>query len=111
MNLKSIQLALTLPGQTSPIPTPANFNPAITDVGSFLSGLLNIALYIAAFMAFYWLIWGAFQYIFAQGRKEQLERARERIRWAIIGLIVIFAAYFIARYAFEIFPAQGGGPF
>lgn len=104
------KLTLTIPG-FSPIPTPSSLNPNIVDVGSFLSGLLNIALYIAAFMTFYWLVWGAFQYIFAQGRKEQLERARERIRWAIIGLIVIFAAYLIARYAFEIFPAKGGPPF
>ena len=90
---------------------PPNFSGANANLGAVLSGFLNIALYIAAFMAFYWLVWSAFQYIFAQGRKEQLERARERIRWTIIGLIVIFAAYFIARYAFEIFTPKGGTPF
>ena len=104
------KLALTIPG-FSPVPTPSNLNPSIVDVGSFLSILLNIALYIAAFMAFYWLVWAAFEYILAQGRKEQLNKAKERIRWALIGLVVVFAAYFIARYITEIFPAKGGTPF
>lgn len=88
-----------------------NFKFENAKLADVLSGLINIAFYIAAFMAFYWLIWGAFQYILAQGRKEQLGKARERIRWAMIGLIVIFAAFLIARYITEIFPSQGGTSF
>lgn len=110
----TIRLALTLPGQTSSIPNPSGFNPQLTGVASVISAFLNIALYIGAFLAFYWLIWAAFQYIIASGKKEDLAKARERIRWALIGLVVIFAAYFIAKYASEIFPIQfgkGGLPF
>lgn len=77
-----------------------------------LSGLYTIVLYIAAFMAFYWLIWGAFQYILARGNKEELAKARSRITWALVGLIVIFAAFLIAKYASIIFPpGRGGLPF
>lgn len=76
--------------------------------GSFLSTLFNIALFISVFLAFYWLIWGAFQYITAQGKKEDLAKARARMTWAIIGLIVVFLAYTIARYASEIFPPSKG---
>lgn len=80
-------------------------------LGDVLSGLLNILLFIAVFLTFYWLIWGTFQYILAQGEKEKLARARERIKWAIIGLTVVFLAYFVAKFASEIFPAKGGVPF
>ncbi|MBI2020449.1 hypothetical protein HYS94_03420 [Candidatus Daviesbacteria bacterium] len=95
----------------SPIPRlPGAQN--FTNLADFLSGLLNIAFYIAGFLAFYFLVWGAFQYIMARGNKEELAKARARITWAIVGLFVVFTAYFIAKFASEIFPpGQGGVPF
>lgn len=102
------ELALELPGGNT-VGNPANFNSQLTDVASIISGLLNIAFYIGAFMAFYWLIWASFQYILAKGDKEGLAKARSRITWAIIGLMVILIAYLIATYASEIFPATRGG--
>lgn len=81
------------------------------DLASILSGLLNIAIFIAAFLSFYYLIWGAWSYIFAHGEKENLAKARERIKWALIGLLVTIMAYTIATYAGQIFPSKGGLPF
>lgn len=107
MNLKSIQLALTLPGgQTIDNPV-----PQFKTLADFISPLLNIAFYIAVFLAFYFLVWGAFQYILASGKKEELAKAKARITWALVGLMVVFMAYLIATYAFEIFTPKGGGPF
>ncbi len=106
------KLALTLPGGHT-IANPVD-NPVakITDLGSFVSGLLNIAFFVAAFLAFYFLVWGAFAYMMAQGDKENLAKARARITYAIIGLIVVLLAYFIAQFAGEIFkPTKGGLPF
>lgn len=102
------EVALKLPGGNE-IPLAKELtDKGLTDLAGFISGLLNIAFYIAAFMAFYWLVWAAFQYILASGKKEELAKARSKITWALVGLIVIFAAYFIARFASEIFPPQGG---
>lgn len=108
------KIVLTLPGQSTPIPipTPSGLTSSITDLGSFLSGFLNIIFYIAVFMAFYWLIWSGFQYMMASGNKENLAKSREKIKWTLIGLVVIFAAYFLAKFASEIFPpGKGGLPF
>jgi len=103
-----MKITLNLPGGQ----TIDNPSPNITDLGGFLSGLLNITFYIATFLAFYFLIWGAFQYILAGGKKEELAKARARISWALIGLIIVFAAYLIAKFASEIFPpSKGGLPF
>lgn len=92
-------------GCPSPIPR-ASGATNFTDLATFLSGLLNIAFYIGAFMAFYWLVWGAFQYILAKGDKEGLAKARARITWAIVGLMVILTAYLIATFAAQILPVR-----
>ncbi len=113
MNLKSIQeVALKLPGGNT-IDNPVdNTNVKITDLAGLISPLLNIIFYIATFLAFYYLVWGALQYIMAQGKKEDLAKARAKITWALIGLIVVFLSYTAAKYVSEIFPpGRGGLPF
>ena len=100
-------LALKLPGGEE-IQPPSDLNPNIVDLGSFISGIINIVSFIAMFLTFYFLIWGAWSYIFASGEKEALGKARERIKWALIGLLVVLLSYSIARYAGEILPPVGG---
>lgn len=95
---------------SSPIPR-ASGAPNITSLADVLSGLFNIVFYVAMFLAFYFLVWGAFVYIMASGKKDDLAKARARITWALIGLAVTLLAFFIAKYAAFIFPARGGAPF
>lgn len=90
----------------------ANPTPQFKNLNGVLSGLLNIAFYIAIFLAFIYLVWGAFAYIMAQGKKEDLAKARARLSWAIIGMIVMLLAYFIAKFISEVLPpGRGGVPF
>ena len=106
------KLSLSLPGfSASPISQPDKLKGEFTNLASLISGLLNISLYIAVFLAFYFFVWGAFAYLLSHGEKENLAKARERIKWALIGLLVTFMAYFLAKFASEIFPSQGGVPF
>ena len=77
----------------------ANPTPKFNTLGDILSGLLNIAFYVAVFLAFYFLVWGAFNYIMAQGKKEDLAKARDRITWSLIGLMVVLLSYSIAKFA------------
>lgn len=101
---------ISLPGGED-IPQPFPVGDKFTDLASVLSGLLNIIFYLAVFLAFYWLVWGAWQYIVSGGNKENLAKARSRIKWALVGLLVTLMAYFIAKYAGEIFAPRGGIPF
>ena len=80
-------------------------------LGNLLSGLLNIIFYIAVFLTFYYLVWGALSYIMAQGQKENLSKARSRITWALVGLMVTLLSFSIAKFAAEIFQPTGGVPF
>lgn len=105
------KLALNLPGGNI-IEKPSGLNPDFKDLGSFITPLLNIIFYAAVFLAFFWLAWGAFAYIMAQGKKEDLAKAKARITWALIGLFLILLAFFIAKFVSEIFgPNIGGLPF
>lgn len=107
------KLALKLP-EFGQIDNPPGliFSGDKANLGAVLTSLLNIVFYIAAFLAFYWLVWGAFAYLMASGQKENLAKARAKITWALVGLLVVFMAYFIARFAAEVFtPGTGGTPF
>lgn len=109
-----MKIALTLPGTGNTVPQPSELTAkGFVNLASILSPLLNIVFYLAAFFAFYWLVWGAFQYILAQGKKEELAKAKARITWALIGLIVIFLAFILAKFASEILKdvLKGGLPF
>ncbi len=81
-----------------------------TNLGDFISGLLNIALSIAVFLAFFWLVWGGFQYIAAGGDKQKLASARSRITWAIVGLLLTMVAFLVAQFAAEILPPFKDNP-
>lgn len=71
-------------------------------LGNTVSNVLILIFAIAAFLAFFWLIWGAFQYLFAGGDKEGLAKARARITWAIVGLIFVFLAFILTQFIAQI---------
>lgn len=104
-------LSLKLPGGNEILQPKELTDKGFGDLASLLTPILNIAFYVAAFATFYFLVWGAFQYMLAQGKKEDLAKARGRITWAIIGLMVVFLSYFIAKFWAEIFTPKGGVPF
>ncbi len=79
-------------------------------LGEVLSAASTVVFYIVLFLAFYWLVWGAFQYLFAGGNKENLAKARARITWALVGLVIVILAYLVTQWAAGIFPIKGGVP-
>ena len=75
-----------------------NINSAgfrIDDIGSLLTGLLNMVMFVAALLVFAYLIWGGIQWITSGGDKGKTEEARNKITAAIIGLAVLAASYAI----------------
>lgn len=73
-----------------------------TNLADFFSGLYGIAFSIATFLAFFWIVWGAFEWLTAGANKQQIERARSRIIWAIVGLLIIALAFLVAQFAGQI---------
>ncbi|MBI2405255.1 hypothetical protein HYV22_03705 [Candidatus Gottesmanbacteria bacterium] len=75
------------------IPQPTNV--AITDFGKLISALVGTLLIIAALLAFLYLILGGIQWITSGGDKAGMEAARNKITHAIVGLIIVGAAWAI----------------
>ena len=67
-----------------------------TALGSIIGGIVGM-LFIAGFLlAFLTLLMGALNWITAGGDKTKLEAARNQITNAIVGVIIVGAAYAIA---------------
>jgi len=73
------------------IPQPSNVK--IGDIGKLISALVGLLLILAALMAFFFLILGGIQWITSGGDKAGMESARNKITHAIVGLIIVGAAW------------------
>ena len=67
----------------------------ITDVGQLISALVGTILIIAALLEFLYLILGGISWITSGGDKAAMETARNKITHAIVGLIIVGAAWAI----------------
>jgi hypothetical protein len=77
--------------------TPSNAIPAI----------ISFIFVIAIIIALFYLIWGGFKWLISGGDKTAVGAAREHIIAAIIGLVIIFLAYFILNILLGFFiPGQ-----
>lgn len=65
------------------------------EVPGVISGLLKLALIIAAIVFFFILVIGGVRWIASGGDKAQTEGARNQITAALVGLIIVFAAWAI----------------
>ncbi|MFZ2025549.1 MAG: hypothetical protein WAV51_04690 [Microgenomates group bacterium] len=70
-------------------------NVKITDVGQLISAAVGTILILAALLAFIFLILGGIQWITSGGDKAAMEAARNKITHAIVGLIIVGAAWAI----------------
>lgn len=80
---------------------------AYTTGGSALGGLISSivgALFIAAFLlAFFYLIQGGITWITASGDKTKLEKARDEITNAMVGIVIVGAAYALSTLVAKFF--------
>lgn len=102
------KLALKLPGGYNVDSPPGLETARFSNLSGFVSQLYIVVIYVSLFLAFYYFVWGAFDYIMAQGQKEGIAKAKEKIRWAIIGLIVVLLSFTLAKFLSEVFPPVAG---
>jgi hypothetical protein len=62
-----------------------------------VSAFLKLALMFAAIIFFGFLVWGGVEWILSGGDKGGTEKARNRITAALVGLVIVFAAWAIAQ--------------
>ena len=64
-------------------------------VSNIISGLIKMSLVIAAVVFFFILVVGGIRWIASGGDKAHTEAARSQITAALVGLVIVFAAWAI----------------
>ena len=77
------------------------------DLAGLLSKLIGVGIVFAGVVAFVFLIFGALRWITSAGNKEQLTTAQNTITNALVGLVIIFAAWAILSLVKYFFGLSG----
>ena len=71
------------------------------DIRASAVNLVNVILGILGIIALIIILYGGFVYMTASGQEEKTTKARQIITAGIIGMIIIIAAYAIARFVID----------
>ena len=74
-----------------------------TIVGGIVSGIASMAVIVGFILTLAYLLTGGVQWITSQGDKAALESARNKITHALIGLVIVAAAYAIFKLVGDFF--------
>ncbi len=100
------ELALQLPGSNTVFRGPSTlnsrFDPRTFTFGFFISDILPVVFMVMSFVAFIWIVWAAFQWIFSGGDKGAIQKAQQRITYALIGLAVMLIGFLISNVAKDV---------
>ncbi len=71
---------------------PTGFAP---DMGTLINAVLTFVMVVAALLVLLYLIWGGIEWITSGGDKSKTENARNKITAAVIGIVILAAAFAI----------------
>lgn len=77
-------------------------------VGGIIAAIIRAVLGLLAAIFMVLMITAGFKWMTAAGNESQVEKAQETIKAALIGLVVVLAAYAITYYVFTYLPFSGG---
>ena len=80
-------------------PPPGSGFSNLTDIsfGELVSAAIQLVLIVAAIVFFFMLVLGGIKWITSGGDKGQTEAARNQITAALVGLVIVFAAWAIIQ--------------
>jgi len=73
-------------------------------VGSVISSVISTGLALLAAIFLVLMVFSGFQWMTASGNESQISKAQDTIKAALIGLIVVLAAYAITYFVFKYLP-------
>ncbi len=81
-----------------PAPTLPNPLGGSTDVRTIIGRVINAALGISGSVALLMFIWGGLQWLTSGGSPERIQKGKNTIVWAVLGLVLIFGSYAILNF-------------
>lgn len=91
---KDIQSAF---GTISPPPEVAKLGSGEQGINNLLSNIVGLFFAAGAIAFIIMFVWAAVQMILSGGDKEAISKARSKITWAIIGVVLMSLTYFILQ--------------
>ncbi len=88
--------AVTLPNPLDP----TNKDPNASNPNVLIGKIINAVLGIVGSLALIMFIYGGFTWMLAAGNQEKVQKGKDILIWATIGLIVIFSAYALVKFVF-----------
>ena len=70
-------------------------------LASVVATLIKVFLGLLGIIFIILIIWAGYNWMIAQGKEEQIRKSKDTIKAAIIGLVIIVAAYAITYFVFE----------
>jgi hypothetical protein len=79
------------------------------DLGVLISRIIRIVLSFLGIIFLVLIIFSGFRWMTSGGNEEAVKKAQSTIKTAIIGLVIVLAAYSITYFVFKYLPFSGGG--
>jgi len=73
-------------------------NNVLPTGGSFLSNALNLTYFAAGIACAVMIIVSGINWIVSSGQPDKVKKAQQTLTYAIVGLIIVFAAFMITRF-------------
>lgn len=68
-----------------------------TGVNTLISTVINLFFVFAGLVFVVMVVWGAVDFIISFGEKDAIGKARQKITWAIIGIIILSLIFVLLR--------------
>jgi|GEM_PF-788095 len=94
--------------QVDPLKTGAGFGETVT-IGSVITSVITGFMALLGIIFIILIILAGWKYMNARGDEQKTTEALDQIRHAVIGLIIIVAAYAITYFVFRALPWGGTG--
>lgn len=110
------KITFAVPGSSTSLVAPSNIPSGLQGSASSSGTAVfqlttNLLLSFAAFLALAILIFAGIQWITSGGDSEKLAVAKSRIKYAIIGLVIVTLSFFIVRIVITILGGDSSGAF
>lgn len=106
--MKILAQTFNLPGGYQ-LQGPEGFSSDITSIGSLIAKVIPFIFAVAGFGLLLMLLAGGFSFLTSAGDQKKMDSARSRITNAILGFIIIFAAYWLVQIAGFVLGIRGIG--
>lgn len=97
-------LALSIGGTNAPqfqVTNPSGIGTVSLD--SLISTGITLLFTFSILLTLFFLIYGGISFIISGGDKQKVVNARQKLTFAIVGLIVVLLAYFIVNVIYNLF--------